>query len=63
MPIFEYRCDECNYVTSFYEKADNEDVHTCEKCGSKSVQKIWSTFYAKGSGDDNGCSDGSCNLD
>jgi putative FmdB family regulatory protein len=47
MPIFEYRCKQCEHVTSFLEKAGSTKSHVCEKCGSKATEKLLSTFAAK----------------
>ena len=48
MPIYEYECKMCGYVTSFFEKArqrlSNFFKRKCEKCGSRRLNKILSTF-------------------
>lgn len=48
MPIYEYECKKCGYVTSFMEKArqrlSNFFKRKCEKCGSRRLNKILSTF-------------------
>ena len=65
MPIFEYRCDKCGHVTSFLEESDSREVHTCEKCGLKDTQKIFSTFATKSGGSSLGassCPTGTCSL-
>jgi len=65
MPIFEYRCKKCGHVTSFLEKAGSGKSHVCEKCGSKSVEKMLSTFAAKAgksSTGDSSCPTGTCPL-
>ena len=62
MPIFEYRCRKCNHITDILEKSGNKESHVCEKCGSKSTKKIFSTFSAKVEDSDSGCSDGTCSL-
>ena len=47
MPVLEYRCRKCRQVTSFAEKPNTSQSHTCEKGGSKDTEKIFSTFAAK----------------
>ena len=65
MPIFEYKCKKCGHVTSFLEKADKRGSHACEKCGSKSTEKLFSTFAAKSDGPSSSgpsCPTGTCPL-
>lgn len=41
MPIYEYRCCECNLVFDcVLLKADEKFVATCKKCGSTDVKKL-----------------------
>lgn len=44
MPIFEYACKKCGKVSEIIMRAQTTPV--CEHCGSKSVEKILSTFSA-----------------
>ena len=48
MPIYEYECQKCGYVNSFIEKAQqrlsNFFKRKCEKCGSRRLNKVLSTF-------------------
>jgi putative FmdB family regulatory protein len=46
MPIFEYECKKCGHKTEFLEKANSSKKHSCEKCGSSEMQKLFSTFSA-----------------
>ena len=63
MPIFEYRCKQCEYVTTFLEKVNAHAPHTCEKCGSKDTKKVFSTFAAKsGKASSASCPTGTCPL-
>jgi len=65
MPIFEYRCSKCGHVSSFLEKAGARGPHPCEQCGSKSTQKVLSTFAAKSdtaSSASSSCPTGTCPL-
>jgi len=65
MPIFEYQCKQCGHVTSFLEKAETKKSHSCEKCGSKKVEKMLSTFATKtgsSSATNPSCPTGTCPL-
>ncbi len=66
MPIFEYRCKQCGHVTPFLEKAGNRKSHVCEKCSSKAMEKLLSTFAAKTKStsglSDSSCPTGTCGL-
>ncbi len=48
MPIYEYECKKCSYVTSFIEKVQGRFLgffrRKCEKCGSKRLKKVLSAF-------------------
>ncbi|MGC8777196.1 MAG: FmdB family zinc ribbon protein [Candidatus Caldatribacteriaceae bacterium] len=47
MPTYEYRCDQCGYVTevqaSLAEKEKGLDL-TCPHCGSKSLTQVFGGF-------------------
>lgn len=49
MPIYEYRCTKCR--RRFNERLEiSEHARrrpTCPKCGSKAVEPVFSTFFAK----------------
>ena len=63
MPIFEYKCNNCGQKTEFLEKANSSKKHTCEKCGGKELQKLFSTFSAASSSksaDSDSCPTGTC---
>jgi len=66
MPIFEYRCKKCGHVTSFLEQAGAKKGHACEKCGSKTTEKMLSTFAAQTKGTSgtgsSSCPTGTCPL-
>jgi len=72
MPIFEYRCSECNNKFDVLHKSSssNEEV-ICPKCSSKKNKKLLSTFsasFVEGGSDfssssysnDSSCSTGTC---
>jgi putative FmdB family regulatory protein len=64
MPLYEYRCAKCGNIVEVLEKADAGGRHTCEKCGSRRMAKLISTFGvgagARSSGDS--CPTGTCPL-
>ena len=51
MPLYEYRCKECNKVFEVLQKLDAEPLNDCLYCGG-SVEKLISapSFRFKGSG-------------
>lgn len=63
MPIFEYRCQECNtkYDVLVKSSAAGNEV-ACPKCQSTNNKKLFSTFSAQANGSSvsQGCADGSC---
>jgi len=65
MPIFEYKCQKCGHKTEFLEKAGSSKKHSCEKCGSSNLKKLFSSFSAgsssKSIGSDS-CPTGTCPL-
>ena len=52
MPIYEYRCNECDSVFEVIQKFSDEPLKTCEKCGATNLIKLVSSsaFHLKGSG-------------
>jgi putative FmdB family regulatory protein len=45
MPIYEYRCQNCNQADSFYLKSfDSPPPAGCRNCGDASLQRIMSAF-------------------
>jgi len=65
MPVFEYRCRKCGHVTAFLEKHASRKTHACESCGSKSTEKVFSTFAARSGGASSAgssCPTGTCPL-
>ncbi len=66
MPIFEYKCKQCGHTMEALQRSTRSRTPRCEKCGSKAVQKLFSTFSARAttSGTDSGgsCPTGTCPL-
>lgn len=65
MPVYEYRCLECNTDYDVYHKSttSQEDI-SCPECKSEKTTKKLSVFAASVHGNapvfDGNCSDGSC---
>lgn len=66
MPIYEYRCQKCGEVTEALVRMGAEPDLACRKCGSKKLERKFSTFAAHGasSGGSSGdsCPTGTCPL-
>ncbi len=66
MPIFEYKCSECESKFEILTKSNDDHKASCPECNSSKVKKIFSTFSAStGSVSyyDNSCAAGKCNVD
>lgn len=52
MPIYEYLCKHCNYITDKLEKINDNTEKKCPRCETYSLKKIVSAsnFQLKGSG-------------
>jgi len=50
LPIYEYECTKCGAINSFFEKIDERryfwNRRRCQKCGSKKLERVLSTFAA-----------------
>ncbi len=66
MPIFEYRCSDCNSTFELL-KQNNNDIHvTCPECNSSNNRKLFSSFSTSQTEtkySDNSCVSGNCNID
>jgi putative FmdB family regulatory protein len=49
VPIYEYRCRECGEVTEALVPMGGKANVACSKCGSKKVERKFSTFGTGGS--------------
>jgi putative FmdB family regulatory protein len=66
MPIFEYTCKNCGHTMELLQRSDRVSAPRCEKCGSKTLQKRFSTFSmgrsASGTKGTDACPTGTCPL-
>ncbi|MDP2304072.1 MAG: zinc ribbon domain-containing protein [Ignavibacteria bacterium] len=68
MPIFEYRCLDCNSKFEILHKTtQNSEDATCPKCNTKNIKKLISSFSAKipatiSYSYDDTCSSGNCSV-
>lgn len=64
MPVYEYRCKECNEKYEIFHKGKEEaEKIVCPKCDSKESKKLLSGFSAGSSnGFENPCASGSCGI-
>lgn len=52
MPIYEYKCQMCNYTTESLQKVTDQPLVTCPHCGQEQLIKLLSntSFQLKGTG-------------
>jgi putative FmdB family regulatory protein len=52
MPIYEYRCTECNHELEVIQKVSDSPLEICPSCGAKAMTKLVSAagFRLKGGG-------------
>ena len=62
MPLFEYRCAGCGSVFELLARSAGEKPAACPQCGTKKVEKQFSTFAAHQAPEAGlpGCASGSC---
>jgi putative FmdB family regulatory protein len=69
MPLYEYRCMDCDLRFELLKRSSAADEVECVRCGSARVQRLFSRFAARSSGGDgsaslgggcSGCSASSC---
>ena len=63
MPLFVYRCEDCSHQQEVLVREENQEI-ICEKCGSKNLKKMLTTFNVgkTSSSDFSSCADGSCSI-
>ncbi|MEM7681098.1 MAG: zinc ribbon domain-containing protein [Planctomycetota bacterium] len=48
MPLYEYRCDDCQALTEALHRMADADAQTaCQACGSTQTRRVNSVFMAK----------------
>ncbi|MEM6755658.1 MAG: zinc ribbon domain-containing protein [Planctomycetota bacterium] len=53
MPVYEYRCEECEHLTEALRRmSDADDPMACEKCGTDQTRRVQSLFASTGGGAD-----------
>lgn len=64
MPLYEYRCKKCGRVMEELEEPNAKGPHTCDKCGSRSMEKLFSAFGVGATTQSSGgsCPTGTCPL-
>ncbi len=52
MPIYEYRCDQCDHKLEMLQKISDDPATTCPECGEEGLRKLVSAaaFKLKGTG-------------
>lgn len=65
MPIFEYRCFDCNSTFELLTKADNKENIICPECNSSNSKKLFSAFSTSANSSsypEDSCVGGNCNI-
>jgi putative FmdB family regulatory protein len=57
MPIYEYRCEDCDKRSSALLTSYSSVDPACPHCGKRALRRLVSTFATIGSGDDGGLDD------
>jgi len=61
MPIYEYRCDECDEKFELFVRSTTQKANpTCPKCGSKNARKNISLFGVGGASGNSQAGAASC---
>ena len=66
MPIFEYRCKDCNTTFEMLVKNNDENEILCPECKSSNNKKLFSAFSTANSSPGqsyDSCATGSCGID
>jgi putative FmdB family regulatory protein len=52
VPIYEYKCDQCDHKLEMLQKISDEPAKTCPECGEEGLRKLISAaaFKLKGTG-------------
>ncbi|MBN2571377.1 MAG: zinc ribbon domain-containing protein [Ignavibacteriales bacterium] len=63
MPIFEYKCKDCNTKFEVLHKSSvNQEEIMCPNCNSKNSQKLFSKFSSSTESSGSSCESGSCGI-
>jgi putative FmdB family regulatory protein len=55
MPIYEYRCQECDErFEAFRSISASDDEVACPRCGARKPKRLFSSFSSPGSSDSSG---------
>lgn len=62
MPLYEYRCFDCNTKFEKLNRHDRADVVTCPECGSEHARRLLSVFasFSASSGGETASTGGGC---
>lgn len=67
MPIFEYKCKQCDTKFEILHKStQNTNAIACPECLSTETKKLFSSFSSAGSSSDfspDNCASGNCGMD
>lgn len=49
MPLYEYRCRECDHTFSLRMRIEEHEKKRpkCPECGSRKLQQVYGSFFAK----------------
>ena len=68
MPIYDYKCSDCNKEFEVFVKNDGKTAE-CTECGSKNIKRVYSSFDFNLNNKSesscptiNSCANGSCGL-
>ncbi|MHB8780393.1 MAG: FmdB family zinc ribbon protein [Candidatus Geothermincolia bacterium] len=50
MPVYEYRCRDCEHQFDFFARSMSAEAESCPACGGSRLKKLLSVFGFKSSG-------------
>jgi putative FmdB family regulatory protein len=64
MPLYQYQCLKCGHIMEKLEKAGTPSRPSCEKCGSRRMEKMMPSFSVGAMSKASGiaCPTGTCSL-
>ena len=66
MPMFEYKCSECESKFEILTKNNDDNKVSCPECNASKVKKLFSSFNASTGSvnySDNSCATDNCNVE